>query len=399
MFDRSAELVGQPEFDGVDLPTGSAAGLPGRLYFDPAAFDRERRTIFRKSWFAAAYASDLPRPGDICPVSIAGWELLVVRARDGAIRCFHNICRHRGMKLVERAGNAQRLSCRYHCWTYGLDGSLLATPHLGGPGVNQGEGIDPERLGLMEVRCGVWRDIVFVDIGGAATPLEEHFRRLEGLLAQYDLGCLRLAPETAPEQEAPFNWKIQIEGGIESYHLPWVHPQLELPPLGYRFEADEADAFIGFKTPMSDAEMKRRAAGNGASEGPVLPNFPVIDAKLSRGEAPQFLILFVLPNVTAVVMPNYLVLGLLRPVAVDRTIVRRKFYYVGAAAEAPELAATRSDIARIWHEILQQDIPFLAELQKMSRVRDEAGVSTRFSPYWEVGLHMFQKYVARNARA
>ncbi|MCW5731665.1 MAG: aromatic ring-hydroxylating dioxygenase subunit alpha [Alphaproteobacteria bacterium] len=399
MFDRSAEPVGRADLGGIDLPTGSARGLPGRLYFDPAAFDQERRTIFRKSWFAATYASDLPAPGDIHPVSIAGWELLLVRARDGAIRCFHNICRHRGMKLVERPGNAQRISCRYHCWTYGLDGSLLATPHLGGPGINQGEGIHPEQLGLREVRCAVWRDIVFVDVDGVARPLDEHFRQLETLLAEYELDGLQLAAETTPEQEVPFNWKIQIEGGIESYHLPWVHPQLELPPMGYRFEADPADAFIGFKTPMSDAEMKRRAAGNGASEGPVLPNFPVIDAKISRGEAPQFLILFVLPNVTAVVMPNYLVLGLLRPLAVDRTVVRRKFYYVGAAAGAPGLAGTRSDIARIWHEILQQDIPFLAEVQKMCRVRDEAGMSTRFSPYWEVGLHMFQKYVARNALA
>lgn len=394
MLDQPAELFGKA---GIDGPTGSASGLPGRLYFDQAAFDAERRTIFRRSWFAIAYASDLPRQGDILPVSIAGWELLLVRERDGRIRCYHNICRHRGMKLVDQPGNSQRISCRYHCWTYGLDGALLATPHLGGPGVGRADGIDPEELGLKDVRCDTWRDLIFVDIGGEARPLAEHFRKLEELLGEYDLGCLRLAPETTPEQEVPFNWKIQIEGGIESYHLPWVHPQLELPPLGYRFEADEADAFIGFKTPMSDAEMKRRAAGNGASEGPVLPNFPVIDDKLSRGEAPQFLILFVLPNVTAVVMPNYLVLGLLRPVAVDRTIVRRKFYYVGAAGDAAELAPTRSDIARIWYEILQQDIPFLAEIQKMCRVRDELGMPTRFSPYWEVGLHMFQKYVARNA--
>lgn len=385
-------FLGASGLDGIDVQTRDATGLPGRVYVDPAVFERERQSIFRDSWFAVAYASDLVGAGDMVPVSVAGWELLLVRDRDGTLRCFHNICRHRGMKLVDRPGNGSTMRCRYHCWTYGLDGALTATPHIGGPRINQAAGIDRETLGLKAVRCGVWRDLVFVDIGGGARPLDEHFASLERLLCDYDLDSLQRAEETAPEQELPFNWKIQVEGGIESYHLPWVHPQLELPPPGYRFEIDDRDAYIGLKTPMSDAEMKRRAAA-GAGDG--LPAFRFIEDRLARGEAPQFLILFVLPNVTAVVMPNYLVLGLLRPLAVDRSAVRRKFYYVGDAATAPAHAATRRDIAKIWYEILLQDIPFLADLQRMSKVRDDAGLSTRFSPYWEVGLHMFQRYVVR----
>lgn len=388
---------------GLGGPTGSATGLPGSAYADPAAFERERETIFRQSWFGACYASDIPNPGDMLPVTVAGWELLLVRSRDNEIRCFHNICRHRGMKLLDVSASGTQIRCRYHCWTYGLDGALVGTPHIGGPDIHQADGIDRGALGLRQVRCGTWRDLVFVDIGGRAEPLEQHFAPLNRLFADYDLDSLRLAPESMPEQEIPYNWKIQVEGGIESYHLPWVHPQLEMPPPGYRFEADDADTYIGLKTPMSEAEMRRRsAAGSGAGSGaaiPTPPNFPYIDAKLARGETPQFLIMFVLPNVTAVVMPNYFILILLRPLAENRTAVRRKFYYIGEAATSRELSGIRGDIAKIWHDILAQDVPFLADIQKMCRVRDSIGLATRFSPYWEVGLHLFQKYVLRATSA
>lgn len=379
----------------LNAATGEAFGLPGWTYADAWSFERERNTIFRTSWFAVAYASDLPRPGDMLSVSIAGWELLLVRNKANEIRCFHNICRHRGMKLVDGLENGTTIRCKYHCWTYDMSGQLIGTPHIGGPNLHQAEGIERAELGLRQIRCDVWRDLIFVDIDGKAPSLIEHFRPLDEAFGEYELDTLHLAPETTPEREVSYNWKIHIEGGIESYHLPWVHPQLELPPAGYRFEEDGGGVYIGIKTPMSEAEMKRRAAVADTPDKPIPPSFRFIQDRLIHGEAPQFLITFILPNVTAVIMPNYLILGLLRPLAVDKTVVRRKFYYIGDAATNAEYAAIRADIANVWVDILEQDIPYLTEVQKLARLRDAIGFSTRFSPYWEVGLHKFQQYVAR----
>lgn len=83
-------------------------------------WELERQTIFRKEWFAAGFASDVPNIGDYLPVSVAGWELLFVRGKDAVVRAFHNICRHRGTKLVHTPGNGNFIRCGWHCWTYEL---------------------------------------------------------------------------------------------------------------------------------------------------------------------------------------------------------------------------------------------------------------------------------------
>ncbi len=380
---------------GLMKDTAEASGLLGRAYVDTSIFELEHNTIFRRSWFAIGYASDVPKPGDMRGITIAGWELLLLRTRNDEIRCFHNVCRHRGMKLVDQLENGWTVRCKYHCWTYNLDGELTGTPHIGGPGVHNASGIERAALSLKPVRCEVWRDLVFVDIDGTARPLGEHLRPIEKAFTEYNLDEVRPSPEVTAERELPYNWKIQVEGGIESYHLPWVHPQLELPPPGYHIESDDKGVFIGFKTPMSREEMLRRSAMTTMADTSAPPSFRVIEDRIAKGETPQFSITFLLPNVTIVLMPNYLVLGITRPVAADKSFARRKFYYIGESAEAPHLAGIRSDICEVWRNVLEQDIPFLSELQRLCHVRDAVGIRTRFSPYWEIGLHKFQQYVVR----
>src|SRR5438046_1685522 len=128
MSDCLSPVLSAAEVDELNQPTDSAAGLPGRAYFQPDFFEAERHKVFARGWMAVGFASAIPNAGDVVPVSIAGWELVIVRDKDGGILCFHNVCRHRGMKVVGQACNARRLSCPYHAWTYGLDGKLLATP-------------------------------------------------------------------------------------------------------------------------------------------------------------------------------------------------------------------------------------------------------------------------------
>jgi choline monooxygenase len=133
---------------GLERPTRTATGLPGRAYYDEFFYQAERKHVFAASWTGVGFGSDVPNPGDVKPVSVAGYELLLVRGKDGQVNVYHNICRHRGMKLVKAAGNVRSIRCSYHCWTYGLDGGLLATPSIGGVNQNRAEDFNYGELGL-----------------------------------------------------------------------------------------------------------------------------------------------------------------------------------------------------------------------------------------------------------
>src|SRR4051794_9426821 len=165
------DLLGAERIARLDDELGRARGLPGQAYINPAVWELERRTIFRQQWFAAGFASDIPDIGDFMPVTTAGWELLFVRGKDGRVRGFHNVCRHRGTKLVLKPGNGPVIRCGWHCWTYELDGALKGTPIIGGQRINSADGIDTAELGLVPVQTEEWLDILFVRIDAEGPAL------------------------------------------------------------------------------------------------------------------------------------------------------------------------------------------------------------------------------------
>ena len=113
-----SEFLSPQELEELNRPSSSALGLPGRVYSDPDFLELERRTLFRHGWVAVAVASEIPEPGDVLPVDVAGSPLALARDRDGNINCFHNVCRHRGAAVVtEPASKRAVLRCPWH----GLD--------------------------------------------------------------------------------------------------------------------------------------------------------------------------------------------------------------------------------------------------------------------------------------
>ena len=149
------------DLDSVLRPIGTASGLPGRCYTETSAYEEERRRLFARGWFCVAFASDLAAPGDLLPVDAMGTALLLVRTEDGGIRCFHNVCRHRGVRLVDKPERSRTaVRCPYHSWTYDLEGRLRATPHIGGVGRHEAPGFRKSGRGLFPVRTGVWLDMV-----------------------------------------------------------------------------------------------------------------------------------------------------------------------------------------------------------------------------------------------
>lgn len=204
------------------------AALSNAAYTDPAYEDAERRAVWQGGWIAVGFAGDVPRRGSVTPVDIAGLPLLLVRGRDDRVRVFHNICRHRGLKLVDRPGRTGSvIRCPYHAWCYRLDGTLDRTPHVGGVGVDSHEALQPEALGLAEVRAATWFGVVFADLSGRApdfadaiAPLAQRWSDFAG--REFHAG----GEDSTFEITVRCNWKLAVENYLESYHLPSVHPGL-----------------------------------------------------------------------------------------------------------------------------------------------------------------------------
>ena len=136
----------------VTRPVETARGLPNPFYTDPAVFEAEKERLFFRNWAALGFASDVAGPGDARPVDFLGQPLLMVRDKEGRLRVFQNVCRHRGMILVAEPCRIERaIRCPYHSWCYELDGRLRTTPHVGGPGRNRHDEIRRDELGLIEV--------------------------------------------------------------------------------------------------------------------------------------------------------------------------------------------------------------------------------------------------------
>ena len=151
----------------------------------------------------------------------------MIRGRDGVLRVFQNVCRHRGMILIEQPQKIERaIRCPYHSWCYELDGSLRTTPHVGGPGTNRHDAIKRDELGLFEVRSHTWLGMVFVNIDGRAPDFETYIGEALPRYKDFDRPLYRCGDEGTFTMEVKGNWKLAIENGAEAYHLPWVHPGL-----------------------------------------------------------------------------------------------------------------------------------------------------------------------------
>ena len=135
-----------------------ASTIPSRWYLDPQLLDLERDRIFARTWQPVAFAKTVAEPGSFAAAEIAGEPVVVTRAKDGVLRAFSNVCRHRASVIADGCGKSATLRCPYHGWTYALDGRLLACPEF--------EGVldwETSSVRLPEYRVETWGPYVFVN--------------------------------------------------------------------------------------------------------------------------------------------------------------------------------------------------------------------------------------------
>jgi len=361
-------ILGAEHLSAFETPGAVACGLPGAAYTSEAFLALENERIFADSWVFAGFAHELSRPGDITPVTVAGRPLLLVRDPELRVRAFHNVCRHRNLKLVDTPGNVGRaIRCPYHSWTYGLDGVLHVTPYFGGrepravpPGFDRG------RHGLVPVRSETWHDWIFVNLSGSAPPLDEFVAPLRNRLEGVDLSRARHVV-TIDFGEVAANWKLIVENFIEPYHVQFVHATTTEQPLIDHYTVSDRGC-LGCAVDVSGEATREDTLAADSRYLTLFPNF-----------------------VFGLYLPDEIGVQLNVPLAPDRTVQRRAIYRLGPESRL-ESDARAEELTKLWRGVHAEDHAMLERLQQ-GRVSEVAAGGGVLSPVWEEAVRSFQERV------
>ena len=216
--------------------TAAVRTLPYDWYSDPAVLRLEQERVFGRSWQYAARLDQVAEPGQLTSAWAGMLPVLLVRGRDGELRGFVNVCRHRGHVLCEGDARRETIQCPYHAWTYALDGSLRRAPRA-----DREPGFDRASLGLVPVSVDSFGPFVFVNPTLDAEPLADTLGELPTILADGGIDVAALAFHARAESdEYACNWKLCAENFLECYHCAVAHPSLakaiDVSPDAYGLE-------------------------------------------------------------------------------------------------------------------------------------------------------------------
>ena len=333
--------------------------------------------MFRENWVGIGAASNLTQPGDVWPLEVAGQPLLVTRDLDGQIHVFFNVCRHRGLKLVEQSCLRANglLTCPYHTWSYSLDGALRATPYWDRTAGSAPEGATVRQLALVPVRHEIWFDTIFVNLSSDAEAFDTFIAPLAERWSGFDSGELRLL--AAKEYRPGANWKLVCENFLDGYHLPFVHNQVGGAEAGADYESVEIseDCFGAF-VPGGERERPR-------IDRP-LPGFVGVPGEFAGSH--HFIFLF--PNTLLAIGEQWFQAICVLPESPGVSREQLGLYLVSDEAMVEDRAEQRSNFAKQMLQINEQDLDILARLQQ-GRASMAAANST-YAPAWDelaVKLH------------
>jgi len=372
-------MLAKGDIAGLDRPTAEARGLPSYAYTCEEFARQENTRLFATTWMCAGYAHEIPNPGDVLPRTIAGAPIFFARGRDGEIRCFHNVCSHRGSIVVgEAAAGQQTLRCRYHGWVYDLDGNLRVTPHWGGHNQPQSSDIDKACLGLKTVPLYRWHDWLFVNLDGNAGPFEDYAAPFLAHFADYGLDDAVWC-RTMP-YEISGNWKLVAENYLETIHLNFIHTLLaEVAPFEQHAVVAEGNCLgtiidVGLPQSWSD----------GAGD---LPRWKGIAAD---NRTAKNMALF--PNFKLVIGPDHCCSMVEFPDGAAKSHQRWDFYFAGEGATAERYRKAREAIIGFFDVTNVEDFQAVEGVQQGHH--SPAWQGARFSGVWEGAVHHFQKLVA-----
>jgi choline monooxygenase len=328
--------------------------LPAKLYHDHAIYDQEKENIFKKSWLLYAHSSQFKNAGDYLAKTIAGYPLFLIKAKDGAINGFHNVCRHRAsMVLNEGMGKAGAIRCMYHGWMYNDKGALKKAPHFG-----NGEEALCKNTSLFPVHIKIWNDLIFISLDERPSDFDEALGDLPKAFKDIDLSEYHF--HSMHEHLIKCNWKAYVENYAEGYHIPLVHKE-----LNKQIEFNSYKVTPYNKIALHEANPSDKA---GPNQGVWLWHYPYASLNLYQ---------------------NGLNLETMVPISNNKT--RLDYYYLFKNGTSEEEINKTVELSRL---VTEEDIKICEIVQKNL----EAGIyeTGRLSPNHEKAVSYFQDLIRKD---
>lgn len=354
-------------------------------YFDDERYRLELDRIFFRLWNCVGEVGAVARPGDYFTADIAGEPIVVVRDKDGQLRAFSNVCRHRAGPVAQGKGNRRSFVCGYHGWCYDLDGTLLAAREM-----KRHQEFDPANVRLPEFPVAAWGPLVFVSLAQDVPPLEEWLGPLPDFVEPWRLHELELV--SCKEWLIECNWKVFGENYCEGYHLPFVHP-------GFT----ETIGLKEYTTEIYSAVISEQTAPEGHPRGPgarvakafgcttaelrtLLPPLPSLD----RDKRERYFFYFIFPNMALNLGPDGMSVIRLNPVTPEQSAIS---YWSWFAAGTSAKDVLRNALLIVsGHQIQDEDKQIVEAVQP--RLHSRAYESGPYAPDWERAVYHFTDLVS-----
>ena len=387
---KLSDILDPNKIEVVKNPIEKAHGLPNECYLNNDYLEFEKEKIFKNNWTMIGVASSVPNPGDAKPFNLLGIPILIVRNKENEVKVFHNVCSHRGFKLVDQECKLKNvIRCPYHSWSYDFNGKLTVTPHIGGLGKHEVEGFDKNKSNLKEIKSNIWMDLIFININSNAKPFEDFIKPLEDRWSKFifkkDQKLIRHSTDNGYfNMTVNSNWKFAIENYCESYHLPWIHPELnKVSNISDHYHIEDEN--LNFSGQGSN---KYSQQFDGNIKFKCFPNWPI-----ELSEKSEYVSLY--PNVMLGIHIDHFYAFWLEPISNNQTKEHFELYYVGdESASSDEFKDIREKNFAFWQEVMNEDVTAIEGMQNGRN--SPAYNGGNFSPVMDTPTLMFHKWVATN---
>jgi len=350
-----------------------AQTLASRFYTDPSILEIEKEKIFRRTWQlvgtlqqACGELNGLKRtiadPETFFTADLAGEPIVVVRDKQGTLRAFSNVCRHRAGPIAQGSGCKNVLRCGYHGWTYTLDGRLIGTPDVEGV-----EFFDRSTMGMVPLRLETWEQFIFVNFDAQAEPLAAFLGKIPQQSRGFQFAGLKLVERR--DYVIDCNWKVYVDNYLEGYHIPIAHPGLmrEIDYAQYRTDTFRyySQQFAPIRAMKSDDAGERfYPPGTGSQEA---------------------LYFWVFPNLMVNIYPDNVSTNVILPISQEKTLTIFEWFFHDVGS--PKMQERVKKAVQFSDEVQQEDIGLCESVQR--GLRSATYDRGRYSVRRENGVHHF----------
>lgn len=329
---------------------------PASFYIDPARLAQEQRYVLGHSWQLVGHVDRLATPGDYFTTQV-GREPLLFTNDAGTLRGFFNVCRHRAGPVAQGCGRAQRLSCRYHGWTYDLAGQLLHTSEM------EGADFDPAQIRLQPVAVHRFGPLLFAALDPVTPAFDMQFPGVAERCAPF--GLERMKHVTTRNYPVHANWKVYVDNYLEGYHIPLVHPALNRELDYKQYVTELGERYVRQYAPVR--------AGTAAHYG----------KESGDGQAVYY---WLFPNLMLNIYEGQMQTNVVIPVDVDHTVVRFDWFAPEPLPD-PETDQRWRELTAFSEQVQAEDADICATVQ--TNIGSRAYRPGPYSPKRESGVHLF----------